>query len=49
MHPDRLRLQMAAFRADLRLDIVSTGMAIMNGDYQVVGIRRVDGQPTPTS
>ena len=46
MHPDRLRLQMEAFRADPQIDIVSTGMAIMSGDYQVVGIRCVDGQPT---
>ena len=30
MHPDRLRLQMVAFRADPQLDIVSTGMGIMN-------------------
>ena len=36
MHPDRLRLQMEAFRADSQLDIVSTGMAIMNSDYRVV-------------
>ena len=46
MHPDRLRLQMEAFRADPQLDIVSTGMAVMNRGYQVVGIRCVDGQPT---
>ena len=46
MHPDRLRLQMAAFRDDPQLDIVSTGMAIMTSDYQVVGVRCVDGQPT---
>ena len=46
MHPDRLRLQMAAFRADQRLDIVSTGMAIMTSDYRVVGVRCVNGQPT---
>ena len=45
MHPDRLRLQMAAFRANPELDIVSTGIAIMNSDYQVMGVRSVDGQP----
>ena len=46
MHPDRLLLQMAAFRDDPRLDIVSTGMAIMTSEYRVVGVRCVDGQPT---
>ena len=46
MHPDRLRLQMEAFSANPRLDIVSTGVAIMTGDYQIVAIRSVDGQPT---
>jgi len=46
MHPDRLRLQMVAFRAYPQLDIVSTGMAIMTSDYRVVGVRCVDGQPT---
>ena len=46
MHPDRLRFQMEAFRTDPLLDIVSTGMAIMNGDYQVKGVRCVGRQPT---
>ena len=46
MHPDRLRLQMAAFSANPQLDIVSTGTAIMDSEYRVVGIRCVDGQPT---
>ena len=46
MHPDRLRLQMAAFRKDFNLDIVSTGMAIMTSDYRVVGVRCMDRQPT---
>ena len=46
MHPDRLRLQMAAFEADPQLNIVSSGIAIMNGDYRIMGIRCVDGQPT---
>ena len=46
MYPDRLRLQMEAFKADPQLDIVSAGMAIMNGNYQVMGVRCVDRQPT---
>jgi len=46
MHPDRLRLQMEAFKANPQLDIVSTGMAIMTSDYRIVGVRCVDGQPT---
>ena len=46
MHPDRLRSQMEAFRANPQLDIVSTGMAVMNKSYQVVGVRSVDRQPT---
>jgi len=46
MHPDRLKVQMAAFRTDPQLDIVSTGMAIMTSDYRVVGVRCVHGQPT---
>ena len=39
MHPDRLRLQMPAFRANPRFDIVSADMAIVNMDYQTVDIR----------
>ena len=46
IHPDRLRLQMAAFSANPQLDIVSTGTAIMDSKYRVVGVRWVDGQPT---
>ena len=46
MHPDRLRLQMEAFRFNPQLDIVSAGMAVMNRNYQVMGVRSVDGQPT---
>ena len=48
MHPDRLRLQMEVFRAKPQLDVVSTGMAIINRDYRVVGVRSVERQPTLT-
>ena len=46
MHPDRLRLQMAAFSCNPHFDVVSSGMAIMTSDYKVVGVRCVDRQPT---
>ena len=48
MHPDRLRLQMEVFRDKPQLDVVSTGMAIINRDYRVVGVRSVERQPTLT-
>ena len=46
MHPDRLRLQIEAFRDDPKLDIVSTGVGIVDGNYRVMGVRSVERQPT---
>ena len=45
MHPDRLRRQMGVVEADPQLDIVSTGMAVLDDDYRVRGVRNVAGQP----
>jgi glycosyltransferase involved in cell wall biosynthesis len=45
MHPERLQKQMEAFAANSRLDIVSSGMAIINKNYEVMGLRSVSGQP----
>lgn len=39
MHPQRLEKQVAAMLADPSLDVLATGIAVLDGDYWVTGVR----------